>query len=372
MIDAVLQTTVLNSTGAGRTDSVKEDKENPFQDILEKETGKTDKKESETGDEAGKKSGMARQDIPANIVWQPVPENVQPKVQEVMPEPNLVKSEAAVAQTNGLTTESAVLTEGTRMLETPGTVLKKPKETGEMTIPKLSEQNGIQKNITTETAGLAEQTADIRESKVQSLGMPVGKEMKDDQVTKSSAVSLNPSEQKQEFTNQTPSGPAVFENAPKHQMSGAGHMETMASAHLTESGNSTQDMEKISEAFVKNISQGRREFEIQLLPKNLGKLLIKVSYEAGKTAVSILCTDTKTMQAISQNARELGNIMETHLGTQTQVVVDKNASDYLEQHQSDGGQAQDQREDRQPGRRQRESRENGNIDFLQQLRLGLA
>lgn len=77
------------------------------------------------------------------------------------------------------------------------------------------------------------------------------------------------------------------------------------------------------------------------------------------------------MEALSQNVREIGNIIDRNLGGETTIIVDKQETDYLNQTRDEN-----QQED-QNGKQQKEEK-NQNQDgedaeqFLQKLRLGLA
>lgn len=128
-------------------------------------------------------------------------------------------------------------------------------------------------------------------------------------------------------------------------------------------------MDMLKTDIVKQIVSGKQQFEVQLHPDNLGTLVIKAAYEAGKTVISIVCSEARTMQAMSQQAKELAGIMEARTGNETEVIVERPAEDYLQQEQNDQGQG------REPDRQQREKHKgefHENFDFLQQLRLGLA
>lgn len=129
-------------------------------------------------------------------------------------------------------------------------------------------------------------------------------------------------------------------------------------------------IQKLSQSMADQMAKGRTEFEIWLEPANLGKMAIKVAYESGRAMVSIMCTNEKTMELISQNARNLGNILQQHTGENTVVVVEHPQSDYLqqqaEQENKGGYQEQEQQSEKQ-------NDENDEAQsFLQQLRLGLA
>lgn len=129
--------------------------------------------------------------------------------------------------------------------------------------------------------------------------------------------------------------------------------------------------QKLTEELVVKTGKGVKEFEIQLEPANLGKIAIKVSYEQGQTMISILCTEKKTLDLISHNAREIGYVMEQNLGDTTTIYVDKQENDYL--HQNGEGQDHTGRDSEQERQRE-ENRKNQTDDsqqFIQKLRLGL-
>lgn len=132
--------------------------------------------------------------------------------------------------------------------------------------------------------------------------------------------------------------------------------------------------QKLSDSMVQKILNGAKEFELQLEPANLGKLTIKVVYEAGKTAVSIVCSNPKSLEALAQQSKEIGMMMEEKLGEPTVVVIeDKGTPDYLEQErQNQQNQSREQQEERSSKNQQTQPEERTGLNFLQQLRLGLA
>lgn len=138
-------------------------------------------------------------------------------------------------------------------------------------------------------------------------------------------------------------------------------------AYTTVKAENQEDLEaKLSEQLLRQIQTGRKELEVQLEPVNLGKIRIKVSYEDNQVSVSVLCTESKTLKALSQSAGDLGSILESNLERPVQILVDKQESDYLnnQQQQQEGRQ--------QEGRQQQQSRDGeDNSDFLQKLRLGI-
>lgn len=116
----------------------------------------------------------------------------------------------------------------------------------------------------------------------------------------------------------------------------------------------------------KTVSNGRTELEIQLEPEHLGKISIKVLAEDSHTVISLCCTEEKTRLLLAQNARELGAIMENNLGTAPQILVEKQASDYLQRENQQGGQ---QQQEQHQERHQQKQPEREADDFLQKLRI---
>ena len=134
------------------------------------------------------------------------------------------------------------------------------------------------------------------------------------------------------------------------------------------SANQTENMQKLSELIKNAVDSSVKELEIQLEPANLGKIILKAAYEAGKAAVVISCTNSGTLEALSRHAAELGGLIQDHMGGQTEIVIDQPQQQYLNQDGRNGG--QDTREEQ---REQHERQKNrpAQGDFLEQLRLGL-
>ncbi len=127
--------------------------------------------------------------------------------------------------------------------------------------------------------------------------------------------------------------------------------------------------DKVLEQLLVKTVDGRKEFEIQLEPEELGKILIRVAVAKEATTVSIICTEQRTMELMAKNARDIGAIMEERLETPTTIVVEEKEPSYLEQknQQNSGNAEQEQGQQKQ----NEKSREKEGSDFLQQLRLGL-
>lgn len=109
---------------------------------------------------------------------------------------------------------------------------------------------------------------------------------------------------------------------------------------------------------------GNGTLEVELEPAYLGKLTLRVAFEGGKTAVTVLASDQKTLDILSQNAGQIAHILEERTGQETVVYTPQ---------QADAGQQGQENPSYQQNRQDREQRRQGkeNDSFAQQLRLGL-
>lgn len=150
--------------------------------------------------------------------------------------------------------------------------------------------------------------------------------------------------------------------------------QTQASETAGQSGSAADAKEILGQLpgdMADRIALGQKEFTVQLEPEHLGKLLIKASYEDGKATVSIFCTNEKTLALLSSHAREIGSIMETNLGSPTNIVLDKSEENYLNQQQKDSEAGEQARQEQQRRESENDKRKPSQSDFLAALRLGL-
>lgn len=129
--------------------------------------------------------------------------------------------------------------------------------------------------------------------------------------------------------------------------------------------------EKILDQILVKTSEGIKEFEVQLEPYDLGKIMIRVAFGKEAATVSIVCTEPKTMELMAKNARDLGAIMEERLGNPTTIVVEDKEASYLEQRNQNNGGNAGQNSEQNSEKQNQKSRQDEGADFLQQLRLGL-
>lgn len=122
----------------------------------------------------------------------------------------------------------------------------------------------------------------------------------------------------------------------------------------------------------KIIMRNNNEFDLQLNPKELGKIHINVVFENGETKVSILCTTQQAMDALVGNIDKLAALLENRTGNTTFVQVSNEENQLYNQNYQ-----QQEQDGRNNGRNSDEEKRNKNtktensVDFLEQMRLGL-
>lgn len=129
------------------------------------------------------------------------------------------------------------------------------------------------------------------------------------------------------------------------------------------------NMEELPEAFAKTLADRLPERDgtltIEFEPASLGKVTLRVIYEAGRTSVSLMSDNPKTLEILSQNAGQIAGILEDKTGRETVIYT-------CQSQQQFGDSREGGREGRREPGEQKDDRRRGQRDsFAQQLRLGL-
>lgn len=119
------------------------------------------------------------------------------------------------------------------------------------------------------------------------------------------------------------------------------------------------------------IGGGPKTIVIELEPASLGKLTIRLTYEASRAALSIAASNPKTLELLNQRAGEIAQILEEKTGQET--VIFTQPTEQEPQYQdgrssSQGNGGQEDRGEKHPDQRKEEQQAGS---FAQQLRLGL-
>lgn len=353
-----------------------------FQDMMDKTANQKTEETSGENETEGRQQSTPISDVLAQLFFHP---------EEILLNPELAKvTEAEMAVAVNEPAEEVLIPEtGTDTVKTAdmkqetGNVFAGQVKAAAATKEVLAEEKTMpvvkEETITKDNAGIAE--AVMHEGKAKTVNAESSKTGKaeesstvntENNAAKSTEISKPLETKADEGAVKTAAETVVQNNteAMVYVEQQVSRPETMKAQTVTVNPENPQQMMKdISDSMIKNILSGKQEFELQLEPLNLGKLSIKVTYEAGKTAVSIICSSAKTLEAMSQNAKEIGNILETRLGAETAIIVEHPESDYLEQYNQ---QKQDsQQEQKEQSQKQANRKDTEQVNFLQQLRLGL-
>ena len=107
------------------------------------------------------------------------------------------------------------------------------------------------------------------------------------------------------------------------------------------------------------------EMVIELEPANLGKIIVRATYDAGRAAVTLMTANAKTLEILSRDAGTIAGMIEEKTGQETVVFVPKQEEYPEEEPGKERG--ANGRESRQQNDRKKQQSES----FLQQIRLGL-
>ena len=110
---------------------------------------------------------------------------------------------------------------------------------------------------------------------------------------------------------------------------------------------------ELTKELVLKTTAGQNEFEIQITPKHLGDITVRVLHQDGMSVVSIVCSEKKTMELLAQSAKDIGAVMEQNLGKPTEIYVEKHEGENFWQEQQENDHAGKEYEQQ----RQREQQE---------------
>ena len=124
--------------------------------------------------------------------------------------------------------------------------------------------------------------------------------------------------------------------------------------------------EKFAEKILFKTEGTAKQFEIELSPRELGKVKVNVVFEKGKAIVTLFCENAKTQQILSSHAASIKTLVESNSKHETAVRV---RNDGEARADRDGaGEHSSSKDHQQQGRRPK--REEMNI-FIDQLKIGI-
>jgi flagellar hook-length control protein FliK len=364
----LMQKTVSKKDTGDRKDAKvqKEKQTSPKQEVAKEKTSpKTEAKDGSVDDVEAKTEGIAQEDVLAqwqmalvqleNKNFQVLPtdevpieaQNAVETLQEILPifpkdTPVLAKSEPAVEQTPQATQDMPV----TKNVA-PEHSVQKDDQVSQSAVSdgtKAEQTGAFRKGVVAKTVNQTDSAQAKDESKVQKTGLENIQVVVQEKESK---------EQAPLFTDlaQTPRPDNI--------------QVKVGDVVLVNEGNFAETM---AEKVVVQIPQKENEFIIELMPKELGKVTIKLVMEAGRTLVSMTGDNPKTLSLLAENARSIGMLIENNTGTQTVVNVQEEKDMYQQQQESNEKEQQQNRHN-EPKKEEQAER---TADFMQQVRLGLA
>lgn len=184
----------------------------------------------------------------------------------------------------------------------------------------------------------------------------------------------------QDLSGSNDKKPRQTEDGSTQQMAGAGTFRISGQQeHLFHETGRTEQIplkttpdtlpEDLGKALAAKLPDTGKTLTVELEPASLGKLTIRLTYEAGRAAVSILATNPKTLELLSTKAAEIASILEEKTGEETVIFTQEpHEQEQYQENKNNSSQQQDQGQ----GQQRKEEQARHSDSFAQQLRLGLA
>lgn len=129
------------------------------------------------------------------------------------------------------------------------------------------------------------------------------------------------------------------------------------------------DMAKqLADKIMYKLSDGKQEFDLELNPKNLGKVNVKMIFQNGSAELILSTSNSKAHQLLSMQADALRGILESNTGMDSTISL-KQAE--TSDGQFDRDNFQEQSNGQQKQQQQQEKKLAEDISFIDRLRLGL-
>ncbi|HEX3037484.1 MAG TPA: flagellar hook-length control protein FliK [Oscillospiraceae bacterium] len=106
---------------------------------------------------------------------------------------------------------------------------------------------------------------------------------------------------------------------------------------------------QLTDTITANLQNGKKEFQVDLFPKDLGKVSVKLASENGVLTVQIMASNPKTQSLLLSGSSEIKSILQATVHQPVQVVdANQNKQAYDEQqHNHSNAQQQQQQEENQ-------------------------
>lgn len=147
------------------------------------------------------------------------------------------------------------------------------------------------------------------------------------------------------------------EKSAANQQNDAGYAQMLHSGNVViPISDSSASIEKpapvqLTDTITQNLREGKKEFQVDLFPKDLGKVSVKLASENGILTVEILAANPKTQSLLLSGSSEIKSILQASVNQPVQVVdASPNKQAYhgeQQQNNQSNARQQQQQEDRQ-------------------------
>ena len=128
----------------------------------------------------------------------------------------------------------------------------------------------------------------------------------------------------------------------------------------------------VAEFIGEKIDFRKGEIKIELEPRSLGQITVKLNFQSGKASIVIFAENPKTLHILQNGAEDMARIVEQKTGEQTKVVVhEENLHEEL--FRDNDSHSKENRDEAERRLREAEEEKNKNRTegFIHRMRLGI-
>lgn len=106
---------------------------------------------------------------------------------------------------------------------------------------------------------------------------------------------------------------------------------------------------QIAQTVAQQVRQGKQEFQVELYPKSLGKVSVRLSSENGILTVEIAASNPKTQSLLLSGSEDIRSLLQNASGQNVTVTQPEQSGGWY--HRQDGGNSGNQRQEREEEKR---------------------
>jgi len=120
----------------------------------------------------------------------------------------------------------------------------------------------------------------------------------------------------------------------------------------------------VGKTIANRMPQRNGEMTIELKPESLGRIIVRVTYDADRASVALMSANPRTLEILSRDAGSIAGMIEEKTGQETVVYIPQQEAYPEESGRERGSEGREQKQQKDRKKQQSES-------FIQQVRLGL-